>query len=184
MSEFASLVDKLYSQFLLRDLAGKILPGALVMAAVWESSGPLSLVLAEFPSGSPKWAFVAALAWVMGLALQGAAELVRLLQYWPADVTRDKWYGTFVAFQRSQPTEFKQQLERGLVVGEASAIGCAGAVVATAISVARHWQAVTSLPGVGMVVLALLAALGLGFLHRRSRRRTWAFMRAAVAENA
>jgi hypothetical protein len=86
MSETAPIVDALYSRFLLRDVFGKIVPGALLLFTA------VHAILYRDPNFSLKtlqgipvfiWLILLGACWIIGFAIQSFAEFFNLIFYYP-----------------------------------------------------------------------------------------------------
>ena len=118
------LVDALYGKFILRDLFGKIVPGWLVLYALGITFGWLPLQLdASFTSDAVVVVIGAALGWIAAFAIQQIGEWTGYLHYWPSEY-RDRTvrYARRVMFLRIATPDEKQQLERLLVIKEATGL--------------------------------------------------------------
>ena len=91
------LIDALYSRLLLRDVFGKIVPGAIVLftfviTLTSPEAGKNTIITLPFGA----WVVVFGLAWVVGFAVQSFGEWafpcgMKLLRYFPKDVDENKW---------------------------------------------------------------------------------------------
>jgi hypothetical protein len=138
MSEIQSLADAIYSRFLLRDVFGKVVPGAIVLLAVVFAEWPFSRILLVSDNVSAAvWPLLYGAAWVAGFAVQQAAELLRISR------THDsrhfgaagKRYHEHTSLARGQMRndQDRQQLERFIVVKEATGNSSAALGLAPAL---------------------------------------------------
>jgi len=124
MEALAAVFKELYTSFLLRDFAGKIVPGCFLLVSysalflqpreiIKGITGKVSLVSVFL---------VAGLAWTVVLGLQSLAELVGIWQYYPSAA------GAEMAIQSKDIAQFlqiacpndRQQYERFVVIKEAT----------------------------------------------------------------
>ena len=86
MSTFDTVFRSLYTGFLLRDLCGKLVPGAVLLFSISllfrHPSESLRLLSKETPLAC--WLLVAGLTWTIALGVQSFAEGVGIWGYFPA----------------------------------------------------------------------------------------------------
>lgn len=131
------LIDALYSRLLLRDVFGKVVPGAIVLFTfVITLTSPEAgrNTITTLPFGA--WIVVFGLAWVVGFAVQSFGEWalpgsMKLLRYFPKDVDEKKWLKLRAKF-RIHPDYDKhtQNHERLVVIKEA----CGNSYISLSIS--------------------------------------------------
>lgn len=125
MDAAGGLVDALYSRFLLRDIFGKVVPGALAggaFAAGMFGAQEAFRTLHELPALA--WPLVYGCAWLLGFAVQQIPESLRRSNTHGAK----RYSGTPVTFHqhlraaryRMAGDHDRQQLERFIVIKEAS----------------------------------------------------------------
>jgi hypothetical protein len=124
MEALAAVFKELYTSFLLRDFAGKIVPGCFLLLSysalflqpreiIKGITGKVSLVSVFL---------VAGLAWTVVLGLQSLAELVRIWHYYPSSVGAEMTIQSKVIAQFLQIAcpDDHQQYERFVVIKEAT----------------------------------------------------------------
>lgn len=126
MSEFATILDALYRNFLLRDIFSKVVPGTIVLAAIHINGSVLNGVV-DYKAGGLGWpiiVIIAGVAWVIGFAVQEIGNIFRLAHHHPPSCNdREERYNLRIDFwQNATPIE-AQQSERYAIIKEASANG-------------------------------------------------------------
>jgi hypothetical protein len=124
MEALAAVFKELYTSFLLRDFAGKIVPGCFLLLSysalflqpreiIKGITGKVSLVSVFL---------VAGLAWTVVLGLQSLAELVRIWQYYPSGAGAEMTIQSQVIapFLQIACPQDHQQYERFVVIKEAT----------------------------------------------------------------
>jgi hypothetical protein len=123
MEALAAVFKELYTSFLLRDFAGKIVPGCFLLLSysalfvhpgeiIKSITGKISLVSVFL---------IAGFAWTIVLGLQSLAELVRIWNYYPSAAGAEMTVQAQVArFLQLACPEDRQQYERYVVIKEAT----------------------------------------------------------------
>ena len=139
METVSRLVEALYTQFLLVDVFGKIIPGFIVLySAVMSFWSPCPALERVDQLGSWGWPVVFGLSWVLGLGLQSIGQWVRLAHEFP---DLGAWYEQRARFERVARETEVQQVSRLLVIREASGNGCTALVASLLILVSSNpWQ--------------------------------------------
>jgi hypothetical protein len=130
MSDLRDIIDSLYRQFLLRDSAGKIIPGLILIAAVcilglgyFKATYHVHGLGNSFITGLVNlpiilWLLIMALGWLIGFAIQSIGEWCRLILYYPrrnwayhffADVPHTPWR-EFLQNPGNNPIEMRDRL--------------------------------------------------------------------------
>lgn len=129
MKELGGLVDALYSRFMLRDVFGKVVPGAIAILAYALGGGEPRDIL-KFLSDVPlvAWLFLYGLAWLAGFAVQQIPELLRRSHIHDREMY-DREGLVFLKHMRSvrhtmSEDHDHQQLERFIVIKEATGNAC------------------------------------------------------------
>lgn len=104
MSDVAALANELYRRFVLRDFLGKVIPGSLLLLTLLHSFAPGIAGYFGIRSADgagmltiPGWCWLfggilfTGFAWVLGLAAQSFAEMIRQSGYYPRRLRRDRW---------------------------------------------------------------------------------------------
>lgn len=113
MEHLFGLVEAFYSRFLLRDFLAKILPGILVMVFILYRLGvDLLGVEISFFVG----VCIAALAWIVGFAVQGLGEILCLIEYHQDNEAADR-YLEFIRYDGDKKVNEKD-IERIVVIKE------------------------------------------------------------------
>jgi hypothetical protein len=133
--------DALYTRFLLRDVFAKIAPGFLLLMSVLASlAGSVSTQAGtQTPSATDwsipnlptaTWIGFLALSWILGFAIQSFGEFIRLIRYYPANMTEIAWRTLSSRFREHARYEVhRQQYERLVVIKEACGNTCASLLV-------------------------------------------------------
>ncbi len=182
MSDWSTAISSFYTQFLLRDLTAKVVPGSLLLLAL-AASPPLvqaNLLTRELPSAA--WVLLIAFAWIIGFALQGLGTLARIISTRPANPSCSEDYHAltrqFRICEQSRPFSLMQH-ERFIVNKEACGNNLIGIVVASAIYAFLNWSVLSSLQSnVRITLVTLLAVIcaGLYSMHRQSLANECAYL--------
>jgi hypothetical protein len=183
MADSADLISSLYTRLLLRDVLGKITPGALVLvvayfACVSSAPSPSSTVLRVASAPLGVWVILALLGWYAGVTVQAVGEAIGLLRHCPRGQEAE-FYKGLVEMQSTTP-DAKQTHERLVVIKEA----CGNASLAIVLSLALLLVRLLPSPAGRLTVLGILSALGaiaLFWMHRKHLRRQEEW-RTAVAQ--
>jgi hypothetical protein len=123
MGSFDAVISALYTNFLLRDFAAKIVPGSILLLALPIYHASFANVVAAVEQA--RWFEVAAFlsaAWTVSYAVQTLGEQRGLIHQWPTD--REAYvnrYQTRVLFSRFASDRERRLVERYVVTKEASA---------------------------------------------------------------
>lgn len=130
MSNVGTLFEAFYDQFIMRDIVAKVLPGTLFLSTIFlllsNSVKYFYLDLNQIPSWT--WVMFITFSWIVGFAIQGIAEKMKMIRYYPKwedeektkKLTEKEWYGIYIDFQNNvQDKTIKQTLERFIVIKEA-----------------------------------------------------------------
>ncbi len=125
MEAFAAIFKELYTSFLLRDFAGKIVPGCFLFLSysllfisqpreIFKIIGGKISLVSIF--------LIAGFSWIIILGIQSLAELTHIWQYYPSDAGPEMAVQTDVIAQFMQIAcpEDHQQYERFVVIKEAT----------------------------------------------------------------
>jgi hypothetical protein len=122
--ELATLFDSFYSHFVLRDLFGKITPGAIVLIAM------LIIVINSsdfykffYSTNVWIWIIFISVSWLIGFAIQGMGEIFHLIIYFPERISKIRWYEEYIIFLKGAEDFEKQNVERFVVIKEACGNG-------------------------------------------------------------
>ncbi|RJP33385.1 MAG: hypothetical protein C4547_12430 [Phycisphaerales bacterium] len=94
MAEGNSWFQTLYTELILRDLFGKIVPKAIALGALLQLFGAQLPTQAASLDSWPGFLFAglaAGASWLTGFALQGLGEWVGLIRYFPSALDRVGW---------------------------------------------------------------------------------------------
>ena len=141
MDSVSSVIDRLYTGYLLRDLVAKVLPGSLVIGALAFSPrthGISMRWLAHLPWWS--WVLAIALAFIVGFAIQAIGEWTGWARIYPDGSSRDETarraaMDRMVALGSDGSTWATQQRERYVVLKEMAANVSLAAVITIVILV-------------------------------------------------
>lgn len=137
----------LYTDFLLRDVFGKIVPGMLVIVVLFAVSQDDILAALDKLGGVDWWVWVGAIgpAWLCGFAVQSLGELVRVIRYFPPapkNQTEEKhfreMYGDLRQIWSTASPRERMNHERLVVIKEACGIGGSGVAVVAILLAFRY----------------------------------------------
>lgn len=133
MEAWQAVFRNLYTGFLLRDFAGKIVPGVFLLFSIsslyYQPKRILEFLIKDLPTFT--LIFVAGLAWTLTLGTQSLAEATGIWRYFPEGQTFDQNTLQIDEFQSKASEDQKQQYERFVVIKEA----CGNLFVAGLLSV-------------------------------------------------
>ena len=120
MEEYRTLIDRLYTHFLLRDLFGKVIPGLIILSALLISMTSINFVFENALKMSfGLWIVIIGLSWIIAFSMQGLGIKIRLFKYFIDDNDRN-WHNKERKFFQYALDHDKQQYERFTVIKEAS----------------------------------------------------------------
>src|SRR5215472_6074750 len=128
MESLAAIFKDLYTSFLLRDLAGKIVPGSLLILAFTSLFVPLQQVIhtARGKVTITLIVLVAGSAWTIMLGLQSVSEAMNIWRYYPAvddkgsPLLEIRVQRIVQCFLKIAAEADRQQYERYVVIKEAT----------------------------------------------------------------
>ncbi len=176
MKELESLFEALYNRFILRDLFGKIVPGlillvALYVALVRPDTSPAGVITLLTSLSVPMWIVLGSIGWITAFGVQWLGERIKILRYYGDWIPNDKsWYEKVVRFtQVASPAE-KDLFERFVVIKETCG-NTAMSLVLSALVLFIPWHNGDT---IRLPVVILLGGVVLGFMHRKQvMRNTW-----------
>ncbi len=179
-----SVFESFYTRHILRDLLGKMAPGALVLVGVRVATWSAHQAIQDMKEANlGAWLVFAAVAWLAGLGLQGIGEISgRWCRYFPVQYcTREKGKSrneaeaefqaklTMLDSNTGVTTEQRQRFERLVLIKEAAGNACLALLTLIAIVLTARWPELFRLaPGLG---LAVVACAGFWRLHFDNVRR-------------
>ena len=133
-----SLVDALYRDFLLRDLFGKVVPGAIVGLSLFVDRELTLAMVGRLEMSIPVALLLAGCAWIVGFAVQGIGEKTRLITHHPARYREHtSRYSVRIRFKRHASQDDQRQVERYTIIKEAAGNGGTAFALAAVILVVR-----------------------------------------------
>lgn len=181
MSELASLFQSFYSHFILRDLFGKVGPGAMLLGAVTVGFTSFSNALDLAGKASlGAWIVLGAAAWLIGLSLQGSGELVGFVRYYPKSVTQPVWEDLIVRFREKASPAHTQDFERFTVIKEACGNASVAAVAALVVILATRWGTTRGYAAASVIALSIP---GLAKMHFANAQRGYDYVKNVLGEN-
>jgi hypothetical protein len=125
---FKSVLDLLWTQFILRDIFSMIIPGMIILIALtipFLRRQETQFGLAEwnqFIKAFPIWAWlgVFGLAWLLGIAVEGLGHMTELIQHAP--IPEANYDALMLEFLDKTCKTEKTRLERFQVIREASSV--------------------------------------------------------------
>lgn len=135
MSDLDGLFNALYSKLLLRDIFGKIVPGSVVLLAVYVSFFLPKDSLKEALDNLQSipfwiWLFFLGFAWVTAFAVQAIGETTGLIRY-HREQSNEEFYAKRHKFNSHATEVERQELERLIVIKEA----CGNGYLAVSIAI-------------------------------------------------
>ena len=161
MSQLDSVIDRLYTSYLLRDFVAKVVPGFVVLSALALSSGTRDHMLRAVHGLSIwAWFLLTGLSFSVGFLVQATGELIGWTHIYPDGSSHNREARAnairrMIAPSRSNQPAISQQRERYVVLKEMSANFSLSLIIAVAILVSA--QLPPPVPGITRLVLLLLA---------------------------
>jgi len=196
VNSIEGIISSLYTNYLLRDVAAKIIPGSLTLLTLplyRHGLRGIQEIVANF--GFAEWIFSIGAAWILSYSIQTIGELTHLLRQWPAVLDDfDERYEFRALFGTHASDRERRLVERYVVIKESCGIGylaiwvsivlvlCqfvldfATGIVVVNIEHATRAGAVFGVPFAGL----LLASLLLRASHFRHLKRQYAQMGAVL----
>lgn len=184
MERMSEILSGLYTQLILRDFVGKVLPGAVVFAGLLLTHKPTATVL-DGTRGLPAalWLLLAAAAWIMGFTVQSLGELTGLVRYFPTSVPLDAFYELQIEVENRGSASDILNVERLRVIKEA----CGNTQMALLV-VSLYWllhrvrlwaqhHEEPTLQHVTVLLACVLLILLLGRMHRIHVGRQYSYMK-------
>ena len=171
MGDVGPVFESLYTRLILRDLCGKVAPGALILVTGGTILTSKAEALAAMNGASlGTWLVFGALAWLAGLAAQGMGELTSFfrylpVRYFPNTVKEKEYREKIVAFDAkavASPVD-RQRHERLVVIMEATGNGCLALSFSLVLVVIGRWDALCRL--LPALILVLFTIVGFAKLH-------------------
>jgi uncharacterized membrane protein YbhN (UPF0104 family) len=172
--------DAFYDRLLLRDVAGKVVPGCILILTLVASAFGFEAALTHLPKvGFTLWVVLFGLAWLVGFALQYVGESFRLLRTHPRDTDakhsgesaawndRRSFYPWFAEFCTHATPEQKMSAERINVIREACGNAAVSLFLSCLIFLLCHWQTedLPLFPALLIVVITLGVSFSLWRMH-------------------
>jgi len=171
MEEFKNIIKFLYSSFLLRDLAGKVVPGAVILFTTVISLDISSYIGLSNNSFKPEfqlgvWVILFLFCWVIGLAAQSIGRGIRVVHYSFEYPSVDDFHEVLRIFRdlRKDDKNALERLERFMAIREAYGNGAAATLVALILGLLLFFAKSSLLTGIGIIVFFVsFFALWLGY---------------------
>jgi len=190
MSETGSIVDRLYTSYLLRDFVAKVVPGFLILVALLLSLGhqpplPPSIFDISFWGGS----FSTGLSFLVGFLVQAIGELLGWTRIYADGSSRNKdarraAIKRMIEVARSREPAIAQQRERYVVLKEMSGNFSLAIVIGIVLLVSARLP--SPVPGLVRFVLISLSLASFLWYNRMQAddQRTLEEIAAPLAEEA
>jgi len=177
LKELEGLFEAFYSRFILRDVFGKIIPGAILLLSLYiafirpdicavQAIGLLkSLSIAT-------WVILGSISWVMAYGVQRIGELLKILHYYGCWIQNDKsWFDKIVRFTEVASPAEKSNFERFVVIKETS--GNVGmSFLLSAVILFIFWD--HNKNNIGVLLALFLSGVILLSMHRiHVKKNTW-----------
>lgn len=171
----ADLFQAFYTQFILRDLLGKVAPGALLLLAVSLTEISFSTAIEHISEASREvWVVTTVVAWVVGLSLQGFGEILGLVKYHMKLEDTTNWQRMQADFHAKATPSQEKHNERFVVIKEASGNAAVAIGLSIVIACALKLDATTlglSSVYVALGFMAVILLCGLTKMHRMNLER-------------
>ncbi len=136
MSDLSNLFNALYSQFVLRDFFGKIVPGFLLIMSIAISLTSLRETNEYLKSMSGwMWVLTGGISWIGGFMIQSFGESVKLFRIFPKTLSFSDFFRKLIRFEMLSKTIQVGQgdLERLVVIKEACGNSYIALIIASLI---------------------------------------------------
>lgn len=193
MSDAPGIFDSLYSRLILRDLLAKILPGTMLLGTVAYAALPTDTFRALLDPSL--WLALSTLGcgWLTAFAIQGLGEKYGFIKNDPSGFNRTDTYKLMVQFDRTARPSQQMQAERLLVIKEACGNGSLALLLSVLVTIV-FWPLrliAYKAPLAGMLrtalwpfgsllILYLVAAWSLRYMHLRHREHWRTYMQAVI----
>lgn len=141
MNNIGELINSVYNNFVLRDIVGKIVPGALVLFGM-ASLRYAPERLFQFIRGATalETGFWIAAAWVVAFGVQAIGERTGLIRLWPKGECDSipKSRTEIICFGRRATADEKRIAERYVIIKEACGLGYFATAIALCLLVIGH----------------------------------------------
>lgn len=178
MSDVGEVVTNLYDKLILRDFLAKVLPGIIVMLAIyiaWFSTelSPAITIMHLSQASVGLWVIVVGLGWFAGMAVQSSGEVIKAIRPFSRKTTTPDFFRKLVAVQNSIP-RLRQGYERYVIIKEACGNASMSLFVAVIFVTLRAWYGQPLYAG-WLALVAILAAAALLRMHwvNLERQREW-----------
>lgn len=178
MSDVGEVVTSLYDKLILRDFLAKVLPGIIVMLAIyvaWFSTAlsPATTIMHLSQASVGLWVIVVGLGWFAGMAVQATGEAIRVIRPFSRKTASSDFIKDLVAVQNSIP-RLQQGYERYVIIKEACGNASLSILVAVIFITLRAWYGQPLSAG-WLTLVAILAAAALLRMHwvHLERQREW-----------
>jgi hypothetical protein len=189
MVDIDKTLESLYTHFLLRDLAGKIVPGSVLYVALASVFLPPSKLLqshSDLPLAAT--AILIAGLWVLGLAVQGVGSRLGLVKYSEKYPPPDKFHEAQRRFRdiRGDQKAEVQRYERFEAIREAYGNGAASVFLSfflwLLVYLLNSGRSLTVMASVLVVSAVVFTALLLG--HKETIKHFDTFWERAITSSA
>lgn len=120
MSNASDIFEAFYSKMLLRDIAGKVIPGlAFIISTSIMLFSFSDVITFSKEMNVIGWLVIFGFSWIVAFAIQAFAETRNLILYYPSSLSREQWYEKLIYFYEFASDQEKQNFERFVVIKEA-----------------------------------------------------------------
>lgn len=189
MKDLSMPWDALYTRFLLKDIFGKMVPGAgLVMVTGIAITTPerVGELARQMPIAS--WALAAGFFWIVGLGIQGIGEWINVVHMFPhigrgtRSEVEQNWILARRDFERQANDRERHNADRAAVLMEAAGNGALTSGVAAVILLLDSVWDLSFGQMVSAWISLTVLALALFAMHTLQKQRLQATVKAASAE--
>ena len=175
MKELENLFEALYSRFVMRDVFGKMVPGATLLVALYvvlirPDASPDQVIRLITSARTLTWLVLGMMGWITAFGIQRLGEFVGL-RYYGCWIPDDKsWYKKVIHFTQVASPEEKRGFERFVVIKETCG-NAAFSLVLSGIVLLFIWN---NKANIFFPAALLLGGIILFSMHRvHVKRNTW-----------
>lgn len=181
MGELTTLFDAFYNRFVLRDLFGKIIPGAIILFAISiiVIGSPERILCCLISFSFWLWIILISLSWISGIAVQSVGETIKWIRYfpkWKDDKKKEKldldtWYDMYNEFLNKVSLPERAQHERYIVIMEVSGNGSVAFLISLFLLVSNGL-----IKSFLIIAIVLVLIFFLFFMHRKNVKRQYKYL--------
>lgn len=194
MKEIREIIEFLYSSFLLRDLAGKVVPGGVILVTIVKTLNCPTLIATQIELLKPgievvPWILILILCWILGLGAQAIGRRIKIVHYSFKYPTPDDFHKALRKFDNPERSDRdRQRLERFMAIREAYGNGAAAVIVAFVLWLLLFYstsECTLPLPNNfwRALIIAITVFISLLLGHRETVTHQDSFLSVAIEDN-